>query len=237
MLGSFYLVAAGWLVALPALADEGTLVNVDSRTVFAPIGFDDNDEAEVVVEGFLPADCYRITAPDVALDLETKQVVVKSMARKFDVPCVEILVPFHYTVRLGLLEAGEYQIIVPGPEVTLNERLPVKIAVRPGPDDFPYVPVDSVEVNLDRVEHHMVATVRGRFTNTCMRWAEARVEDNGKTVNLLPIMALDALDHCDSVETAYEQKVVLPDSIRWGRHLLHVRTLNGQAVNHIFFKL
>ncbi len=223
--------------SLPALADDGELVNVDSRTVFAPIGFDDNDEAEIVIEGFLPGDCYKVSSPDVAVDVDAKLITVKSMARRFAVPCIEILVPFHYTVRLGLLGEGQYKITVPGPEITLQEALPVRHAFGPGPDDFPYVPVDSVDVHLDRVAHHMVATVRGRFTSSCMRWVESRVEDNGRTVNLLPILAIDALDRCDPTETSYEQTVVLPDSIRWGRHLLHVRTLNGQAVNHIFFKL
>jgi hypothetical protein len=153
------------------------------------------------------------------------------------VPCVEILVPFRYTVHLGLLAEGEYKVEVPGPGITLSERLPIKQACGRGPDDFPYVPVDSVEVNLDRVHHRMVATVRGRFTNTCMRWAESRIEDHGKTINLLPILAIDALDRCDPLETSYERKVVLPATMRWGRHMLHVRTLNGQAVNDIFYKL
>lgn len=225
------------LAPVTGFADEGSLVNIDSRTVFAPIGFDDNDEAEVVVEGFLPGNCYKISSPEITIDTLAAKVEVRTMARFFDVPCLEILVPFHYTAKLGLLPAGTYKVEVPGPTETLRETLPVRQAVRPGPDDYPYAPVDSVEVNLDRVEHHLVATVRGRFTNSCMRWAEAKVENHGKTVNLLPILAIDALDRCEPVETAYEQKVVLPDDIRWGRHLLHVRTLNGQAVNHIFFKL
>lgn len=224
-------------LAQPVLADEGTLVNVDSRTVFAPVGFDDNDEAELVVEGFLPGDCYKLSSPEVDVDAAAFAVTVRTMARKFDVPCREILVPFHYTAKLGQLAPGKYTVQVPGPGETLTETLPVKHAVAPGPDEFPYAPVDSVEVNLDRVEHHMVATIRGRFTNSCMRWKEARVEDQGKVQVVLPIVAIDALTNCRPVETEYEQKVVLPDTMRWGRHLLHVRSLNGQAVNLIFFKL
>lgn len=220
----------------PALAEQGELVAVDVRTVFVPIGFDDNDEAEVILDGYLPSGCYRVAGAETSVDHDARRVVVKAMARFFDVPCLEILVPFKIEAKLGQLAEGTYTIEVQGPSTTLSETLPVKHSFGPSPDDYPYVPVDDVTVDLDRVEHQMVATVRGRFTSTCMRWQEAKVEDHGKTVNVLPILRMELLDRCEPVERPFVQRVVLPESISYGRHLLHVRSMNGQAVNQVFFK-
>lgn len=223
-----------------ALADDpspGELVNVNARTVFVPIGFDDNDETEVIVEGYLPNGCYRLTQPEILVDHAAMRISVRPMARFFDAPCVDMLVPYFFEAKVGQLTQGNYTVEVVGADSTLTERVPVRHAFGPGPDDFSYVPVDDVKVELDRVNHQMVATVRGRFTSSCMRWVETRLEDNGKTINLLPILAIDDLENCDQIEAPYERQVVLPASISRGRHLLHVRTMNGQAINTLFFKL
>ena len=44
--------------------DPGELVPVDVRTVFAPDGFDNNDETELVLDGYLPSSCYKIVKPE-----------------------------------------------------------------------------------------------------------------------------------------------------------------------------
>jgi hypothetical protein len=81
----------------------------------------------------------------------------------------------------------------------------------------------------------LVASLEGRFTNSCMVWEDLKVQDNGKTVNVLPIMKLEGTN-CVAGEFPFKKTIALPESIVAGRHLLHVRSLNGNAVNHLFYK-
>lgn len=233
----FVLLGLSAATGLAADSTTGEIVSLDARSVFVPIGFDDNDEVEAVVEGFLPNDCYRLTAATTEIDRENKVITIVPKARYFETTCVLTRIPFHFTANFGQLTEGSYTIKVSGPAASLTEDLVVRHSFNPTPDDFSYIPVDSVHVDLDRVTHKMVATIKGRLTSTCMRWSESRIEDNGKTINILPILTYEALSRCDAIEEDFERTVVLPDSISRGRHLLHVRSLNGRAVNTLFFKL
>lgn len=224
-------------LASAAFAEEGELVSVDAKYLFAPIGFDDNDSSVVVVDGYLPSGCYRTAQPEVTIDQATKKIAIKPMARYFDVPCIEALVPYHFDVELGVLSEGAYAVEVEGAAARITEAMPVTEATSAGPDDYLYAPVDEVTVKEDRQTGELTATIKGRFTSRCFTWSNVRVQDNGATVNLLPIVAqADGVDCTDGVETPFEKTVQLPSTITRGRHLLHVRSLNGRAVNHIFHR-
>src|SRR5690606_4750662 len=67
---------------------NGEILEVPARAVFAPEGFDDNDEAVFMVDGYLPSGCYRLMRPEVEVDHAAKRIAVKPMARYFDVPCI-----------------------------------------------------------------------------------------------------------------------------------------------------
>ncbi len=224
-----------------AQADEsrtGELVRIDATTVFVPIGFDDNDEAEVVVEGFLPSGCYRQAKPEVTIDHAARTVEITPMARQFGAPCVQVLVPYFFEVKLGQLEPGPYAVEVQGVTTSLTESLQVKRAIGTSPDDFDYLPVDDVRVDRNADTGALEAVIYGRITNRCMSWSRAIVEDNGKTVNILPIMAFDTTPgaNCRTVEMRFKQTIALPETVSTGRHLLHVRSLNGDAMNRLFEK-
>lgn len=240
-----YLTSALLLLALGttsnnvAFADDpanGAVVNVNASYVFAPVGFDDNDEVELVIDGYLPSGCYRVTQPEVSVDHEAQTILIKPMARYFDVPCIEALVPYFAEIKVGQLTNGNYAITVAGPDRTLTDALPVVLASGPGPDNFTYAPVDEVRVETDATGH-LVAILQGRFTSRCMEWGEVRAEDQGKTILILPILTIAADTPCQASEIPYTKLVPLPSTVTRGRHLLHVRTLNGQAVNKLFFAL
>lgn len=238
-LSSILLLATAALASHTAFADDpadGSIVGVNARYVFSPVGFDDNDETEIVVDGFLPSGCYRLTDPKVSVDAVQKKIVIKPMARYFDVPCIEAMVPYFFAAKVGLLGQGDYAIEVAGPETLLTETLPVKHAAGPSPDDYVYAPVDDVRIDTNPTTGRLEATIQGRFTSSCMQWDEARVEDYGKTIVVLPILTLEDGRTCDSEIRNYTKVVQLPVDIARGRHLLHVRSLNGQAFNRLFYK-
>lgn len=227
---SFAMLAVGMSASASAQVN-GQLVPVIGDDLFVPSGFDDNDEAVLVVDGYLPNSCYRIARPEVALDQSTGMITVTPMARYFDLPCLEALVPYNFEVRLGVLPMGEFEVSISGTDVKAG--LEVTEASNAGPDDYLYLPVDDVSVNVDS-DGQLKATLTGRFTNSCMTFDSARVIHTGKTVQLLPVMDFLESDACLTGIFPYSEKVVLPASLEKARHLLHVRSLNGRDVNRLF---
>jgi hypothetical protein len=223
--------------ASPALADDpadGDLVVLKASYVFAPVGFDDNDDVSLVIDGYLPSGCYRLMRPEVAVDHDAKTITVTPIARFFNIPCIEALIPYWQEIRLGVLPEGTYQVQVAG---DLKESLAVAEATTSGPDDYLYAPIDAAAVDRQIDSNDYVIKLQGRFTNSCMVMSEIRVIDTGKTINVLPIMTMREPqdgEECGPVETEFRRMVSLPTTVVKGRHLLHVRSLNGQAVNAVF---
>lgn len=228
----------------PLLADDtlddpadGAAAEVPARYVFAPVGFDDNDQTVITIDGYLPSGCYRLMRPEVAIDHTARTINITPIARFFDVPCVEALIPYDFEVQLGVLPEGQYKITI-GAAGTEAESLSIAEAASAGPDDYLYAPVDAATVSRDEDTGRLYAQITGRFTNTCMTWDQIRVIDNGKSINVLPVMSMSDTapqgEECRSAEVPYKKRVELPETMAQGRHLLHVRSLNGRGINHLF---
>lgn len=220
-------------VAIPALADmepRGMPVLVDVKSVYVPNGFDDNDEVQLMVEGTLPNTCYRISKTESTYDDATKTVTIKQWARKFRASCLEIAVPFSLEVDLGQLPYGEFTVAARG---AAPEKLVVAEASSAGPDEYLYAPIESITISGGDGATRR-GTLEGRFVSSCMRLKEVRVIDSGKTVEVLPIAEMAEGEDCVSGETPFTQDFDLPAELTPGRHLLHVRSLNGKALNQMF---
>ena len=73
------LMASIWLIhAGRILAADGTLVPISSELTFSPNGFDDNDQIQVVIEGRLPNDCYRLEQADIKTNPQSKEILIQS---------------------------------------------------------------------------------------------------------------------------------------------------------------
>ena len=229
--GSVLGAVAAIAVGTTAKADNTiTLVPVSTHYVFAPVGFDDNDETLVVLDGYLPNSCYRVADPEIVSDLVGKKISVQARARYIGgVACLQALVPYTKTVKLGVLPKGDYTVL--SNQGMLGEPMAVTQANNAGPDDFLYAPVDSARVQT-ALDGTLSAVLEGRFTNTCMQWKEAKVFYTGKTIQLLPVIQMGE-ENCQEVETPYRQVVAL-NRLDAGRYLLHVRSLNGESVNTVF---
>ena len=213
-------------------AANGTPVPISSARTFAPSGFDDNDQTQVVLEGSLDNDCYRLAKPRVTIDQTAKLIQIQPTADYFQWMCLEVLVPWTQVVDLGTLAAGPYNIKVG--DNGQSETITINHSSTISPDDHVYAPIDSTSVTVDDASRTITATLRGRFTTRCAEFEEIRVLDSGKTIQVLPIMKAGTSRTCrDRREVTFEQDVNIP----WrdaGRYLVHVRSLNGQAVNQVF---
>jgi hypothetical protein len=218
----------------PTPPGDGDIATVSAKNLFAPVGFDDNDMATVVIDGFLPSGCYRLVQPEVVIDQQEKRVTITPQARFYDHPCIEALVPYWQEIQLGVLPVGDYKIAVVGSAI--GETMGVAESPSAGPDDFLYAAIDEAMVDRADDSDTYVVKLQGRFTNSCMVLTDIRVIDTGKTINVLPIMTMEDRDDCQPTEVQFRRMVDLPASVSKARHLLHVRSLNGQAINHVFSK-
>ena len=228
---------AAWVMA-PSVAawaaGTGTPVDVASRFLFVPTGFDNNDQVEVVLDGFLPNACYKVAEPRISFDEGTKKFQVVAVAHYFaadETVCGTYEVPFTVTAKLGQVPTGDYTVkTFGGPEKPLH----IKQSNSVGPDDFLYAPVEHVHVMVDMRGRNITAAIEGRFTDSCMRFSEVKVLDEGENIVLLPVISMEQRNDCHAQNMRYKP---IEAKIPWrqpGRYLLHVRGLSGVAVNQVF---
>lgn len=210
---------------------QGTLVGVSVRELFVPNGFDDNDEVEVVLDGELPNTCYKLAHNEVKYDEATGRYIVFQFARRYPGICIQTTVPFFTAARLGVVPAGDFKVQTLGAAL---ETLKVKEATSAGPDDYTYAPIDSARVERDEAHNKYFGIIQGRMTNTCMTIDEVKVFDSGKTIEVLPIIKMVDRPDCAAIEMPFAWQVDLPASMAEGRHLMHVRSLNGKSQNMVF---
>lgn len=208
---------------------------VDTRYLFVPVGFDDNDEIVAVADGYLASPCLKISSSVVKKDLVTKLITVDVQTKKEPGDCKwDFRVPFTTVLTLGSLPVGEYTVrTIDG---KLQEKLKVTEAKSGSVDNSLYAPVDKAQVKVNS-DGRFEAVVEGRFTDTCSTVGELVLSDSGKTLELLPLMRRERPDahegQCEPRETRFIAKKVLPELMP-GRYLLHVRSLNGQSINDVF---
>lgn len=209
-------------------------VAVEGVDLFAPNGFDSNDEVVVVLDGYLPNSCYRLTQADVSIDETAFEIEISQMARRFPGPCIVPLVPFTTVIEVGMLREGTYTVI------SNNGRLRTTMTVAKattsgsyGPDDFLYAPVDYVSVAEDTAGNY-AATISGRLTNSCMEFDQVKVIHNDRVIELLPILKDMSDENCVGEDRPYSRTVMLPKHLKTGRNLVHVRSLNGSSKNAVF---
>lgn len=224
-------VAAQSVIEYPVVPKNSQLVAVEAEEVFIPNGFDDNDEAVAVIDGYLPDTCYRLTHNEMVVNSDTGNIQIVQMARRFDSICLPVRVPYWSEVSLGILPAGTFDISADGAP---SETLEVVEATNAGPDDYLYAPVDEARVEADFENQRYQVILQGRFTNTCMAWDEVALIHSGKTFEVLPIVKMEEWEDCREIEVPFVRTIDLPSDMEPRRYLLHVRSLNGKSINHMF---
>lgn len=209
------------------------LVRVPVQTAYIPQAFDNNDNAQFMVEGYLPSPCHKLGPFSTFVDPGTGTIQVEQWAYFHNVPCADMIVPFQQEVSVGILDKGKYKVR-DSPSGQLLGAMPVQRALRPEPDEFFYASVRDAYVLPQTPSAPTVARIEGFLSNTCSRIKETRVlRESPNVVTILPIVTQIPRTVCAQAMVPFQREVRLP-SMGQGRHLLHVRSLNGQAVNKLF---
>ncbi len=105
-------------------------------------------------------------------------------------------------------------------------KLPVAPALTASPDEFLYASVTDVDL-----ENRDLLRLRGTFTDGCTSVSDVTVlYRSPNIIELLPKVTRAPGRPCPSVMVPFETRVRLESPWR-GITLLHVRTMNGQALN------
>ncbi|MBI3018746.1 MAG: hypothetical protein HYY61_02495 [Deltaproteobacteria bacterium] len=204
------------------------LLEVGVSDVFVPQGFDDNDNSQVVVEGYFPNTCYKLGP--VKIEKEENRIKITPQAYFYHGPCLQVMVHYTQEINLGILKAGKYKLDIPSDCPEGTPTLFVAHSTNPGPDDYLYAPIESA-----RVLSKETPTVRlhGVFSNSCMSLDRVAVHlESNRVVAILPIAKFENTELCLNVLKPFHKDVRIEEPLN-GRTLLHIRSLNGNAVNVI----
>ena len=235
MLATAFIGLLGATVSPAAMAAPGLplpqLVPIPSEQVFAPPGFDDNDNVQIVIHGELINTCYKAAHAHVTVDRDKKLITVVPQAYVYDGEwCLSVLVPFTDTVDLGILPAGQYHVV----EYTQGRMvhdviLPIAQAKTASPDDYLYAPVKNAILKTGASGQELVLS--GTFASDCMELQDVKVlYRTPHIIEVLPIASYKTGTTCDQNPRPFETDVKLP-AVDPGETLIYVRSLNGQAIN------
>lgn len=204
---------------------------VPVKNIFVPQGFDNNDNVELVVTGYLPNLCHK--SPKVTTEIIDNKVSVKltSLYYQDSNPyCPEMVVPFKKVVELGAMPKGNFKIVVnEDSKWEKSDELVVKAAVDNNIDNYQYAYVEEIQQNIEKD----VLTLRGYNPSDCYELSDVTYISNGEdTYSVLPRMK-KVRDFCPMKMMPFSISWRLPKELDAKKVLLHVRTLNGNSINKI----
>lgn len=210
-------------------APSPKLVNVPLRTAYVPGGFDSNDVVQFVVEGYFPNSCYRPGVASARVNRPARMIEVSQTAFQYSGLCLEAIIPFDQVINVGVLEAGRYDIVQPGVRGRL-ETLNVRATVATEPDEYLYAPV-SQALFQSRGGGAGDVIVTGEFTLSCMSLDTLRVSVEPRAIVVQPIAKVEPGQPCSNGVFPFQRSVSLRGAP--GRYVLHVRSMNGKAINSL----
>jgi hypothetical protein len=222
--------AAG--IAAQAEEGPGLPVPVSIARAYVPQGFDNNDRAEVTIEGYFPNTCYRM-GPTTAQKNEKGEIEVTQTAYVYKGHCLMMIVPYQQSVSLGVLaNEGQYRVMDGLSKQELGV-MPVAKSKTTGPDDFMYAHVDDAYITYIEPGRRAIV-INANLPGNCWTMTDKKVFLEGNDVlTVLPIMEQTSEDNCVRDPVPFTAVVDVPQLDK-GRYLLNVRSLNGQSVNKLF---
>lgn len=196
--------------------------------LYVPKGYDSNDNIELVVEGYLPNLCYK--NPSSVVQVEGKTINVSIVANSTDfegASCAEMIVPFSHVFSVGLLDKGNYEVIVNGKH---NSSLFVTESISDAIDEDLYANVEHVE----QIPGEQRVIVKGHHPSFCVEFDKFEIDHNDKDVYSVRPLTKKISDFCPKKMIPFEYELEVPNELKRNRVLIHVRSMNGNSVNSIF---
>jgi hypothetical protein len=217
------------MFTIQAKAETPTKVPTNFAKVYIPDGFDDNDNVQIVGEGVFPNSCYRSAESSVRVDDATKTIHVSTEAFKYPGVCLQVILPYDRVVDVGLLKAGTYSVIRDTDGQTIGQ-VGIHETKSKEPDDFIYAPISQAYFKSKASSNRVLLS--GIFPSRCMKLKEVRTQVQSDVLVILPIVEIDRSIPCTPVRHHFDT-VANVGYMKPGRYLLHVRSMNGKAINNL----
>lgn len=223
-----------------ALSDEPVVFNQLPSAMYVPVGFDTNDNSQIVIEGQFDNSCYRPGVTEYQVDYASKTILINNKAQKYQSDfCLMVILEYKKEINLGLLNVpGDYKVMFmdnSGQSESLG-MINIAPASTSAADDYIYAPVREARYDKPTLDKNGEVVLRGTFTNSCMKMDRVIVSrPNVGVIQVLPIAKMEDRTDCRVLKdnpVPFEERISLK-GFGSGRVLIHVRSLNGQAVNLI----
>ncbi len=228
---SLLALVAIFVAGQPVFADDTSpkIVRVALKKAWVPVGFDDNDQIEIMVAGVLPNSCYQIGPYEVAQT--DRGIEITQYAYYVPGHCSGFTVPFNRTVGLGIRASSVYPIFDATSGRQLHE-LSVRTAANPSLEDHKYAPVTSATILHEPTGPVLYLT--GNLPSPSLHIKEVKVSMSEDVMVVLPIMGEAPHHHAGpaGARPYYQirkQLTHVPD----GTFLLHIRTFDGKGINQL----
>jgi hypothetical protein len=208
---------------------EPTQVNVLFGKIYVPGGFDSNDNVQLVAEGIFPNSCYKPAATKVSIDKQKKTIHLEPQAYKYGGMCLQVLLPYSREVDLGILETGTWTI-TQGPNQLHLGEIRIHAAISKDADDFIYAPIS--QAFFSQVDQTGEVTLMVELPCDCLSVSDIRVKIEPDVIVVQPILKLEEAP-TGATGILPVKKTFSIGSVTPGRYLLHVRSMNGNAVNSL----
>lgn len=216
-------------ISIASAQTEPILLPTSFNAIYAPNGFDSNDNVQLIGEGLFPNTCYRPAPAKVSVDSDRKLISLTPMAYQYNGMCLQVILPYERVIDIGILKAGTYTV-EQLPDHSILGSVQVSPALSENPDDFLYAPISQAFFK-QRGSTSEVA-LSGDFLSECMSLREVKVTIEPKAIVLQPIVQIEDRPRCQEGRFPFN-KVVSIDNIPKGRYMLHVRSMNGKAINSL----
>ena len=200
--------------------------------IYSPEGFDSNDNVEVILEGFLPNLCYKSPSHSVEIEKNVINIKVEALLNdNEDIACAEMIVPLLQKVEIGVVDKGNYKILVNGESPWKKEgSIKVEESISGAIDDNVYANVSYVEKD----DGSRIVKLKGYNPSDCFVLDKIEFKDNKKDVySVLPQMK-QISNFCPMKMIPFEYELEVPKNLNKDKVLLHVRAMDGKSVNSLF---
>jgi hypothetical protein len=224
---TFAIIAIIFAIQAKAEDNTPTKVQISFGKVYIPDGFDNNDNVQIVGEGMFPNPCYRYATTAVTVDHTAKTIRLNTEVYKYPGVCIQVMMPFDRVVDVGILKEGNYSIITDNQTVG---KVNIHASKTKEPDDYMYASVSQAYFQSKGSVNKVFLS--GNFPSRCMKLKEVKSQVQNDVLVILPIVELDPAEYCVGGQYRFETSVDV-GFMKSGRYLLHVRTMNGKAVNNL----
>ncbi|MEE3080182.1 MAG: hypothetical protein VX341_12655 [Bdellovibrionota bacterium] len=204
-----------------------TMELVPVENVYTPRGFDSNDNAEIVITGYLPNLCYQNPTHKIIIDKQ-KIFIEMRATRINEVACPEVIVPYLKVIDLGVLDRGNYKIeVTAASQHSLNDQITIAKRTRGRIDEFNYPIVTNLDYDMTANE----LSIKAYRPSDCFEFRGFEfISDKKEVITVLPKMKR-VRDFCPKKLTPLNLKTRIPNIVNGLRTLIHVRSLNLESKN------